>query len=276
MPTLLPLLDGEREIDDVVGVLGEPLRPAVGHAIAVLAAHGLLCEGPSLRGLPAALRETAEWLSGDTGAVPAAVAAALAEATVTVVGRSRRAGDVRELLEASGVQARSVRRWRDAEGSLVVAAPGVGEAGALFRLNRRALRRGTTWLPAHPYDGRIAAVGPLIVPGETPCFHCFLLRRAAAVDYGQELLALERRLPAARSSAALDRLTAELTVLQAVRWLGVRDPSIPGVLLVAERSPAPRITRHEVLRVPRCPVCSGVAEVAAPLPWDDLPLEAAA
>jgi bacteriocin biosynthesis cyclodehydratase domain-containing protein len=273
LPALLPLLDGERSVDELVAILGEATRPAVEKALMELAARRLVCEGPSLRGVPAPLCETAEAIAAETESSPAAVASALGAVTFAVVGRSQVATTVAELLEASGVRVRRPRRWRETQNAVVVAAPGRGDAGALARFNRRALRRGTVWLPIVPYDGRIAAVGPLVLPGETACYRCYLLRRAAAVDYGGELLALEQVAIAARPAAPLDALTAQVAALQALRWVGARDPRVPGTMLVVEPGAGPWITQHDVLRVPRCPACAGLDAVAPPLPWHDLPVE---
>ncbi|HEY6055045.1 MAG TPA: hypothetical protein VIU86_14005, partial [Gaiellaceae bacterium] len=60
-----------------------------------------------------------------------------------------------------------------------------------------------------------------------------------------------------------------------LRWLGTRDARLPGTLQTVELGDGVELVRHVVLRVPRCPSCSGLGAVAPPLPWHDLPLEAA-
>lgn len=275
LPRLLPLLDGSRTIAEIAGALGPQAGPAVEHALRVLAARRLLCEGPSPELLPRPLRDTVELLAGDSDLPPALVAERLGSSSVCVVGSSAVAAAVVELVAAAGVAVVRARRWRDARGDVVIAAPAPAEAGAIRRLNRRALRRGVDWLPVLPYDGRIAAVGPLIVPRETACATCYLLRRAAVVDYGDELPVLERTPVGTRSVPALDRLVSEVAVLHVLRWLGTRDARLPGTLQTVELGNGVEILSHVVLRVPRCPSCSGLGTLAAPLPWHDLPLEAA-
>lgn len=275
LPRLLPLLDGSRTVAEIAVALGPQAGPAVEHALRVLAARRLLCEGPSPELLPRPLRDTVELLAADSDLPPALVAERLGSSSVCVVGASAVAAAAVELVAAAGVAVVRARRWRDARGDVVIAAPAPAEAGAIRRLNRRSLRRGVDWLPVLPYDGRIAAVGPLIVPRETACATCYLLRRAAAVDYGEELPILERAPVRIRSVAALDRLAAEIAVLHVLRWLGTRDARLPGTLQTVELGDGVEILRHVVLRVPRCPSCSGLGAVAPPLPWHDLPLEAA-
>ena len=45
-PRLLPLLDGSRTLEQIVARIGTPAAEAVGQAIDLLAAHGLLVDGP--------------------------------------------------------------------------------------------------------------------------------------------------------------------------------------------------------------------------------------
>lgn len=274
LPRLLPLLDGTRTADALAALLGVPAA-AVEHALRALATRRLLWDGPPQPGLSPVLRETVEQLAADAELPPSIVGERLAAASIAVVGSSRAARVAAALIADAGVAVVRPGRWRDARAELVLAAPGRAETGALRRLNRRALRRGTTWLPVLPYDGRIAIAGPLVVPGETACFTCYRLRRAAASGYGEELLVLDRAAVAAASSATVERLAAELAVLHALRWLGTRDARLPGTLQSVELADGVVVERHTVLRVPRCPACSGLGELAPPLPWFDLPLERA-
>ena len=274
LPRLLPLLDGGRTVPEIAAALGPASLPAVEHALRQLAGRRLLDEGPA-PALARPLRETVAMLAAEAELPAAIVAERLAAARVAVLGSSRCAADAAILLAEAGVAVARPRRWRDARGDFVLAAPSRAEAGALRRLDRRLLRRGVAWLPVPPYDGRTQVVGPLIVPGETACFCCYRLRRAAASGYGEELLALERAAVAAPSLAPLDRLAAELAVLAALRWLGTRDARLPGRLQTVALERGAVVDSHLVLRVPRCPSCSGLAGLAPPLPWFDLPLEAA-
>jgi bacteriocin biosynthesis cyclodehydratase domain-containing protein len=125
------------------------------------------------------------------------------------------------------------------------------------------------WLQVLPYDGRIAAIGPLFLPGATACRTCFVLRRGAALRFGpvEDTLAAEPlRAPA---GAALETLAAGVAVVVALRWLGARDPHLPGLLHALELERGPHVTTHRVLRVPRCPDCSSEHRRARPALWFD-------
>ncbi len=163
----------------------------------------------------------------------------------------------------------SVSRRGRADVSIAVVAPGENELEQLSAWNRRANAGGTRWLAVRAYDGRLASVGPLVVPGESCCYECVLLRRAANVEYGEQLVEIEEAQLATRADATLETIVAGLAAHLVLRWVAGHDTTLPGVLYAVEARPAISISEHPVLRVPRCPVCSSVARVPGRLPWHD-------
>jgi bacteriocin biosynthesis cyclodehydratase domain-containing protein len=263
---LLPLLDGTRTVAELGDRLGLPVEPALANALRVLAERGLLVDGPRPDG---PLRGTAEEIAAACRLSPGPVAAALAAARVGVAGESRVADEVERLLAAAGLAVERVAvRQADPLGLLVVA-PAHEQLSGLHDVNAQALASGTPWFQVLPYDGRIVAVGPLFLPGTTACRTCFQLRRAAVLRFGsiEETLAAEPlRAPA---GPALETLAAAVAGVVALRWLGARDPYLPGILHAVELEYGPRVTAHRVLRVPRCPDCSSTNRRARPAPWFD-------
>jgi bacteriocin biosynthesis cyclodehydratase domain-containing protein len=150
---------------------------------------------------------------------------------------------------------------------LVVGAPAPAELPCLGTWNRQALSSGQPWLQVLPFDGRYASVGPLYLPGETCCFECFRLRRAASLDVGDELAALEATSAAYPVAPALQALVAGLAATIALQWLVLQDHDVPSAFYAVELGLVLGISLHHVHRVPRCPACSDAADVAAPLPW---------
>lgn len=254
LPHLLPLLDGTRTIDEIVTELGEPIRPAVLHALELLAERRLLTEA-----IPAG--RTIEFLVATDayGRDAPVVAAALARARVTVIGSGTTAAEIARLLSNAQV---GVGNDEDAPGDLTIVAPDAHELPRVRAWNERALERGTTWLQVLPFDGLIAAVGPIFVPHQTACHECYRLRRAA------NIAAVEDREDGAYPGApAFDAILAGLAATIALRRLALDDGRSVGVLLAVEQTPEVACTRHVLYRVPRCPVCSLAARLAAPAPW---------
>jgi bacteriocin biosynthesis cyclodehydratase domain-containing protein len=269
MPVLLPLLDGTRSLDEIVEVLGDPARPAIEAALQRMDEHGLLLDGPPLSDdIPAPVSETVALFAAlhPGKATLAELPGLLESRRVAVVGTGAVAADIVRLLRQSGVDV-----WRDqtiSSGSdLVVCAPAPKELPALGRWNEQALAAGQAWLQVLPFDGRYAAIGPLYLPDDTGCFECFRLRRLSNLEAGEELDLLEASPAAYPALPALQALVAGLAAILALRWLVLQDHHVPAAFYSLELEPALALSLHHVHRVPRCCVCSGLDDVAAPLPW---------
>jgi bacteriocin biosynthesis cyclodehydratase domain-containing protein len=265
LPHLLPLLDGTRTVDDVVADVGEAARPAVEHALSILRANDLLTDAAPADATAGA-RRCAELLSATDrrGRTVAELHARLGEIDVYVLGDAPAGELAGRLLQASGAGGVWSSEWdeRPPSAGLVIAAPRADELDLLGEWNRRALDAGTTWLQVLPFDGRMGAVGPVVVPGQTACHECFRLRRDSTIGplpdraHGHYL-----------GAPPLDALQAGLAALTALRWLAAGDVTDAGVLLAVELAPEPRCTRHFVYRVPRCPACSPAARRSTVSPW---------
>ncbi|HWN23180.1 MAG TPA: TOMM precursor leader peptide-binding protein [Gaiellaceae bacterium] len=273
VPALLPLLDGTRALEEIVAQLGAPARPAVEHALALLADRGLLTEGPPLDELPEPFAASAESLAATRrdGASPQLAQQRLRDARVAVAGGRRLVATLsRELLRA-GVGRVDHVDWEvtglDGAYDVAVACAGPAELAELGEWDRHRNDDGVPWLALPPFDGRLAPIGPLVVPGETACLACYRLRRAATSDCREELRALEHTPSAARAATALESLVAGVAALALLRYLAGLDPTLPGSFYALDAGVPLSLSRHRVLRVPRCPACSEVDVLAAPLPW---------
>ena len=275
LPVLVPLLDGTRSVDEVVAHVGEAVRPAVDQALELFAGHGLLAEGPALAGdVPAPVRSAVYALAAGSRERDAVAAAArsLVAARVVVLGTSPIAVELARLLRLSGigdVVMGGVEAPAAPGDAFVVAAPARAEVPRLTEWNRRALARSTAWMQVLPFDGRIAVVGPVFVPGETCCYTCYVLRRASNVEYEGDFEAIEAVAGSAASTPSFDAMHAGLAATTALRWIAGRDSFVPGQLQVIEPVPTIGVTAHWVLRVPRCPACSGLCDLPRPLPWHE-------
>ncbi len=268
LPRVLPLLDGTRTVGEIVELVGVPAQSAVMKALGLLAERGLLADGPPAD-CGGELAATVGYLAATGGVAPAAVAGRIADARVGVVGGGTAADEAARLLRRAGVPRIEHRGWVDARAgdNLVLVAPGPDELGRVREWNDAALTAGSSWLQVLPFDGRFAAIGPLVVSGETACHVCFLLRRAAGLGIGELADAIDEVPLPADGGPALAVAAGAIAAVHALRWLGVGDPTLPGVLYALEAVGGLHVTAHDVLRVPRCPACSARAWCAAPLPW---------
>jgi bacteriocin biosynthesis cyclodehydratase domain-containing protein len=275
LPALLPLLDGTRSIDAIAAVLGEPARPAIDKALALLTDARLLTEGPALDGgTPAPFVHSTHFLAASAFDAPAIseISEALGRATVGVAGAGATAEEIARLLRVSGVD--QIERLADEDGGgrlqaldLVVVAPTSQDLPCLPDWNRRILAAGTAWLQVLPFDGKFAAIGPLYLPGETCCYECFRLRRLSNVDYGEEFMTLERQPATYPEAPSLGAAIVGVATTLALRWIARRDQVLPGMFYALEHGATIALSVHRVYRVPRCPVCSGLDGIASPLPW---------
>jgi bacteriocin biosynthesis cyclodehydratase domain-containing protein len=267
LPALLPLLDGTRTVDDLAQRLGVAARPAIEHALATLAEHEALVEGPDA---PRERREAAHAVAGVYGLAPADAAARLEAATIGVVGRSPAGADVSRLLRLAGVEGVRQISWRaSTDLDLVVVVPAVDELDLVAAWNRRAHERSIRWLLLRPFDGRFAIVGPLVVPGESACHECVLRRRGANLGFGDSIFDVESAPTSAVAPATIGAFLAALAADVALRWSVGHDTTLPGILHIVEAHPELALTRHLVLRVPRCTVCSPVESSPGRLPWHE-------
>jgi bacteriocin biosynthesis cyclodehydratase domain-containing protein len=271
LPALLPLLDGTRTIPEVTEHVGAAAAEAVDHALGVLAAHGVLTEGPPVTDAAGPAAAAAPAAAARGGVAPGTTRGRLAGAVAAVRGSGALAADVARQLRLAGIGRVERQRWDEpAEAdALVVAAPAPEEVRELPAWNAEALADGVPWLQVIPFDGRLAVVGPLFLPGETCCYECYRARRASNSGYEDDYLALDATPVAAPQEAAVRAVVAGVAAALATRRLALEDPHAAGVLYAVEYTDKLSLSSHRVLRVPRCPACCDAATTGLPVPWGD-------
>ncbi len=265
LPVLLPLLDGTRGVDELAERLGQAARPAIVAALELLAERGLVIDGPDA---PTRVRAAAHAVAAAYGLAPAVAAERLGASSVALVGGSPCLLEIARLLWSAGVAGVCRSSWRGrGRADLTVVAPAPDEFDRLPAWNRFALDRDIRWLLVRPYDGRFASVGPLVVPGQSCCYECMLLRRGANAGYAEDMADVEGAPLAAAADAGFQALVAGVAAHVALRWVAGGDKTLPGVLFTLEARPALKLDEHHVVRVPRCEACSVAARAAPRLPW---------
>lgn len=180
--------------------------------------------------------------------------------------------DLVELLRASGLTSLAATRELPddltPERDLVVVLAADGQdRTALTSWNERFLASATTWLPVASFDGASVVVGPLIVPGQTCCYECFLSRRASNAAFGDSFRALWLEAPAVPAPAAVRHWAQAVASLIVVRWVVQANPAMTSRVFRVDPVTTSLADAY-VFPVPRCPACSAAAWQPLPAPWE--------
>lgn len=182
----------------------------------------------------------------------------LEESSVRVFGEGRAADRLLELLEVVGVGRRTRGGAPDeAEvgSSLDVYAPDRFDEAFAQRLNKASILAGTP-IVFYRTRGLELECGPLVIPPDTSCYRCLIVRRAGLLS-PLERVWLER----AQAVGSLRfPMAIEFLALEIVRFLArAGEPVLQGrVWRLSLQSGETAV--HTVLRLPRCPDCNTAGE----------------
>lgn len=274
---LAPLLDGSRTLQDVVREAAPALRAdTVGTALGRLGQARLLAfRRPGGPDRPDEERARAYWdLAGLDGDRAADAVSCGGVEVLAVAGAD--AAPVREACSGSGLRlvpgpaadgTRSINNQDPDEQGIdeEAAAPDAALTivltdtylhPGLAEVDRRQRRLGRPWLLARP-TGPEPWIGPFFQPGAGACWHCLADRLG---EHHRPELRLSQLLgraapePPAASIAAARMAAAQLTALEAAKWLaGVRRPQQDAIYSLDTLSLDGRT--HPVVRRPQCPEC---------------------
>jgi len=252
LPSLVALLDGTRDEQQVIAAMGGFPSGAVRRALAELHDRGLLM--PKLNGeLERNVSQTEAFFLAQNSGIDAV--RRFRGARVQILGDGGHAGYVREALEKAGLTCREGREYTDGdwlESDLVIGAPSPAQYPLLSKWNEYALAAQRAWLPTIPFDGHCAVAGPLCLPGRTACFECFTTRRFALTPFGIDFRELDASPGHWPQTPAIELLLAGAAAQMASRYLiGERD--VAGTSLIVDA--AGQSQSFKVLRVPRCEAC---------------------
>ena len=230
---LLPLLDGTRTIQQLIHFLdGVVSAKGILGTIKVLADQGLVADGTSDHP-----KEDAFWdlLGTDCQAVRSRQNGA----TVEVVNIG--VAEAESLIHA--LSAMRIAVTPDASFRIVVTDDYLDPS--LAKINSDAIARGIPWMLVRPF-GRRQWLGPLLIPGRTPCWKCF----AERLRVNGCTAALSRAVfPVA--SAVVQAIAA----IEAAKWLLLgKNPELEAQIRVFDTG-ALNLVTHAVAYRPQCSVC---------------------
>ncbi|WP_127841595.1 TOMM precursor leader peptide-binding protein [Actinomyces wuliandei] len=146
----------------------------------------------------------------------------------------------------------------------------------LFLANSHALKTNTPLLPVIAFDSETAWVGPFCIPYQSACIKCFQLRRSANFSddiFRPELLKLQPIDNPAPDFGPnpLHYIQAGIVsnlLLESVTLRSHGPCTMPGGLTtITIGDTGLEVQTRRVLRVPRCPDCSPVADTGFPQVW---------
>jgi bacteriocin biosynthesis cyclodehydratase domain-containing protein len=257
------LADGTLDEQTLVAEFDTELQPQVRRLVSGIRSRGLLH--------PAALADPADafWLSMTPFSADGA--SRLAVSSAVVIGAGRVADAVADALRACGVG--DIGRSGEAPGApradvWCAASEAPVEAGAeLVGIAEAALRADTVFLPVWIED-LVVRVGPMTHPFDTACLNCLLLRLDAN-DPERDLHRMMRAEAGDAHSGAgflppMATVAGQVAAMELVKHLAGLPVTSVGHAIELRLVPF-RCDVRRVLRVPRCPLCSGVADRGAPV-----------
>lgn len=148
----------------------------------------------------------------------------------------------------------------------------------LEAVNQLSLERDAPWLLVEALSAKEGTVGPLFVPGQTACFACMESRLRSNLLYDDEYLALQHHLgnghpppPTCGALHPFQQTLAGIAACEVVKFLtSIKTPQLAGKALTLDLFNW-NAELHDILRVPRCPVCRPPAP--EPFAWRALPYE---
>lgn len=281
---LTAVFDGPTTVDIGAGVDRAQLL-VLESVLAQLVEAGLLERGDAADDLtnasPAAI---GMWLRVRRTVPLPAIQQRLDTACATVLGTGSLAERIAAELTAAGARivaassADGVPGTDDPVRDVVVVVCGTEKDPIAHRWNELALASGRTWLPALPFDGHRAVVGPWTRPGRSACFTCYQLRRAATFPDSAIIddLVAARPVRTGGDRAALvpgvALMQTGLVVERVMEWITLSETNaslaVPGSLDTVEvTGDGMRLRNHRLFRVPRCPTCSPARDSGYPMIW---------
>ena len=169
-----------------------------------------------------------------------------------------------EIAAAMSVKPRQFEEWqqRGESPDCQIVCSDFGGLALMRDWNRACVAARVLFYPIVLQD-EVAYLGPLVVPGEGPCFECLWSRQNANLSSPDLERASETHAFFGQTVSGylqpMARVAADIAAIELLKFFGRTLPGGgPGRLIEADLM-APTLRIRNVLKVPRCPVCSPAA-----------------
>ena len=280
--SIRPLLDGQRTVEEIVSSTDPKYLPTtITFLLKILRANGILQEGvisPPSPLTPENLKENESQIQFFSHFVldPVATLALLNNARVALIGSDSMKSRIQQSLLRMGfgspveIEAFSEETSSDPSQQhkkMVDQLEGVDflitcqdTTGHRFfeSMNAVCLETKTRWMHV-AVSGTKGLMGPTIIPHQSACYACYDKRKASNAPELQDYLAYQKQTALPKSegfSSPLWSTLAEQVTLEVARIIsGFAPPKTIGRMYEFETT-TPLVEGHDVLRLPRCPVCN--------------------
>lgn len=144
-------------------------------------------------------------------------------------------------------------------GDCLIVTSDLGIKSSLLNWNRVSIEHGIHYMPVILYN-MIGFIGPMVIPGETPCYECFVSRqRSHMADLSSELMIEKADLDGQRPIGFHPSMAAVLGDIAAFELTRFYSATLPGRKIgrmIEINLLTPSLMERIVLKVPRCPACS--------------------
>ncbi len=140
--------------------------------------------------------------------------------------------------------------------SCLIACSDFGGRQLLLPWNEVCVEKNIAFLPVVIKDFT-GWTGPLVIPGETPCFQCLCARQNMHLEAYETLIedAVSKEQIAVAGHPVMYGVLANLAVMRLLGYLGKFPTENPDHVLELDFNTG-RSESRRVLKIPRCPVCS--------------------
>ncbi len=238
--SLFPLLDGTRTAADQCAAMPEIDATGLRGLLEDLRDNGLVIAAPSRASF--ALEEKERSVR-------------LRNSHVAVVGEAQASASLANAIRAAGVGNVTVGEndvlEQDLVPDLVVGTFGSGATGEVFEFSQKMHRRGFRSLACVLHLEEVL-IGPLTIPGDSPCWNCGATRMAANAGWSDR--AMLRNGVVAEIEVVITALLAR-EVCEVLEGSGRSARVIEHVLALDKATL--QTSLHRVTGVPDCPICGG-------------------
>lgn len=289
-----PLLNGEHDVEEIASSGGQIYLPTtITFLLKMLRANGLLQEGnvappaplksEDLKKHDNLIQFLSHYVSNPIGAL-----ALLKGAKVAVLGSPSLRISIENSLYDNGIDLSpdiqtALDKTSNKNGSslaglinnldFLIVCQETADPRYFETINSICLENGVRWIRAS-VEGTKAYLGPTVIPHQSACYVCYQRRIDSNMPDLETHLAYRKQLASSDTITSSEGLFPALTsiiagqvVLEVVRSItGFAPPKTIGRFYEFDAT-SPTIIGHEVLRLPRCPVC--ISQNPKMEAWDD-------